>query len=73
MSINTRSRELSVALAKVLGSQEGMSAAMLLQSDDAFTLPDIPNRMSNPQGIDKAQRIVDMFDLVRQFGIKQPG
>ena len=57
----------------ILASQEGMPTATSLQGNGAFTLVDIPDRVSNTRGADKAQEIVDMLDFVRQFGIRCHG
>lgn len=46
-SINIRSREFPNTLTKMLASQEGMNAAMSLQGDDAVTLVDILDQVSN--------------------------
>ena len=46
-SIDTESREFSSRLSKMLASQEGVNTAMSLQGDDALTLVDILDQVSN--------------------------
>ena len=46
---------------------------MPLQTGDTFALADIPDRVSNPPEIDKAQKIANTLDFVRRFEVKYLG